>query len=72
MSQKGIEQLIGKALADPMFLEGFLKDPALKIQESKLDVSPEELSWIQSIDRTKAKNFAMTFTKEFGNRKQAM
>ncbi|MBI1869885.1 MAG: hypothetical protein HYS07_01685 [Chlamydiae bacterium] len=70
MSQKGIEQLIGKALSDKQFLDGFLKDPEAKIKETGLDVSSEELSQIKKISPEKARGFSQTFAKEFYDRKQ--
>lgn len=70
MSQKGIEQLIGKALADNDFVEDFLRDPDGKVQEAGLDIIPEELAQIKQIDKTKAKKFVESFETEFGTRKQ--
>jgi len=72
MSKKGVEQLIGKALADPKFLEDFLKDPESKIKEAGLDVSLEELTQIKLVDASKAKRFAESFAEEFGARRQAL
>lgn len=70
MSQKGIEQLIGKALADKNFMNAILKDPEGKIKESGLDISPEEISQLKQIDRAKAQKFAESFAVEFGGRLQ--
>ena len=72
MSQKGIEQLIGKALADKKFMEEVLKDPEAKIRQEGLDVSPEEIAQIKKIDSTKARQFAESFAQEFLNRKQGI
>jgi hypothetical protein len=72
MSKKGVEQLIGKALADQKFLEDFLKDPEGKIKESGFDVSPEELARIKQVNAFKAKKFAESFAEEFGTRRQAL
>ncbi len=71
MSQKGIEQLVGRALADKKFLEDLMKDPEGKIKQSGLDVSAQELEQIRKVDRAKAKQFAETFAKEFADRQQA-
>ncbi|MDP3980288.1 MAG: Os1348 family NHLP clan protein [Chlamydiota bacterium] len=70
MSQQGMEQLIGKALADENFLDDFLKDPEGKIKECGLDISAEEMETIKRVDSAKAKQFAKSFGMEFGSRKQ--
>lgn len=72
MSQKGIEQLIGKALADKNFMEAVLRDPEREIKKSGLDISSDEISQLKQIDRAKAQKFAESFATEFGNRQQAM
>ena len=71
MSQKGIEQLIGKALADKKFLEDLLKNPEAKIRDEGLDISAEELAQIKKVDAQKAKRFAESFSQEFSNRPEA-
>ena len=71
MSQQGIEQLIGKSLADLKFFEEFLKDPEKKIQETNLDISGEELQLIKQVDKNKARKFAESFSKNFADRKQS-
>lgn len=70
MSQKGIEQLVGRALTDRDFMEAVIKDPEGEIIKAGLDISPEELAQIKQIDRAKAKGFAESFAAEFGDRKQ--
>ena len=70
MSQKGVEQLIGKALADKGFLDSLLANPEGAIRSSGLDVSDEELAQIKAIDKAKAKKLAETFEKEFIARKE--
>lgn len=70
MSQKGIEQLIGKALADKSFMDAVLKDPDGEIRKLGLDISPEEISQLKQIDKTKAQKFAESFAVEFGGRLQ--
>ncbi|MBI1870750.1 MAG: hypothetical protein HYS07_06115 [Chlamydiae bacterium] len=72
MSQKGLEQLIGKALADEKFLDSFLKNPEAKVKEAGLDISVDELLRIKKIDTLKARQFAESFAKEFGDRKQGL
>lgn len=72
MSQKGIEQLIGKALADKNFMVAVLKDPEGEIKKSGLDISQEEIAQIKQIDKAKAKKFAESFAEEFDFRKQKM
>ena len=72
MSQKGIERLIGRALADKNFLESFLKNPEGEAKNAGLDISPEELAQIKKIDPAKAKQFAESFAKEFVDRKQGI
>ena len=72
MSQKGIEQLIGKALADKRFLEDLLKNPEGKIKETGLDISPDELAQIKKVDTQKAIKFAQTFTEEFADRRAGL
>lgn len=70
MSQKGIEQLIGKALADQKFLQDFLKDPEGKVKAEGLDISAQELAQVKRVDPEKAKKFSEIFAKEFVSRKQ--
>ena len=72
MSQKGIEQLIGKVLADRGFFEEFIKDPETKIKEDLLDISTEELVQIKKLDKNKARQFAETFSKEFEDRRHGI
>ncbi|MBI1870747.1 MAG: hypothetical protein HYS07_06100 [Chlamydiae bacterium] len=72
MSQKGIEQLIGKALVDKQFLEDFLKNPEGKVKEAGFDVSSEELGQLKKVDAVKARQFSESFAKEFGKRQQAI
>ncbi len=71
MSQKGIEQLIGKALIDKKFLEEVMKNPEAVIRSSGLDVSAEELSQIKKVDSGKAKKLAEMFAGTFATRQQA-
>lgn len=70
MSQKGLEQLIGKVLADGELFNKLLKDPDGAIKETGLDISPEELAQIKQVNKEKAKKFAESFATEFGGRKQ--
>lgn len=70
MSQKGIEQLLGRALVDKDFMEAVLKDPEGEIRKAGLDISPEELAQIVQVDKAKAQRFAESFATEFGNRIQ--
>lgn len=70
MSQKGIEQLVGRALVDKDFMEAVIKDPEGEIRKAGLDVSPEELAQIKEVDTAKAQRFAESFATEFGIRKQ--
>lgn len=70
MSQKGIEQLIGKALLDVRFLGEFLKNPEGKVRENGLDISAQEIAYIKKMDSAKARSFAESFAKEFASRKQ--
>lgn len=72
MSQKGIEQLIGKALTDEKFREDFLKNPQDVVRNTQLDISSEELAQIKKIDAAKIKQFTNSFAKEFGDRKQGL
>lgn len=70
MSQKGIEQLIGKALADKNFMEAVLKNPEGEIKKAGLDISIEELAQIKQIDKAKAQKFSESFATTFGSRLQ--
>jgi len=70
MSQKGVEQLIGKALADKGFLDSLLANPEGAIRSSGLDISAEELGQIKAVDKAKAMKLAETFAQEFAGRKQ--
>ena len=71
MSQRGVEQLIGKALADKKFLEDLLKNPETKIRDAGLDISMEELTQIKKVDAQKVRRFSESFSKEFAGRWQA-
>ncbi len=70
MSQKGIEQLVGRALADKKFLEDLMKDPEGKIKQSGFDISVQELEQIKKVDSGKARQFAERFSSEFTSRQQ--
>ena len=72
MSQRGVESLIGKALADKKFLEDLLKNPDAKIRDAGLDISAEELAQLKKVDAQKAKKFAESFSQEFADRKAGL
>jgi hypothetical protein len=46
-----MEQLIGKAIADPTFRDQLVNDPASAVQQAGINLSPQELQGLESTSR---------------------
>ena len=56
MAQDELRTIAGKALADPAFREELLADPEGAIKEAGIELSPEQMKALKTMDREQFEN----------------
>ena len=49
-NQDGLRRIAGKALADPAFREKLLADPEVAVQETGIELTPEQLEALKGMN----------------------
>jgi hypothetical protein len=58
VSQRSVEQIIGKLATDPVFCRGFFRDPEAAALRLGVELSPEETNALLSIPRPALADFS--------------